>query len=294
MITIMTPTYNRGYILPNAYKSLKAQTSFEFEWIIVDDGSIDNTEEMVKTWLSEENLFNIIYIKQQNGGKHRAVNRGVLLASYDYFLILDSDDYLTENAVALIHKWIKDIEDLEGFAGVSGLKSEKGKVVGGNPKLKVVDATNLQRKKYGLLGDKAEIYKTQIMKKYSFPEFEGENFLSECASWDRIAKDGYKIRWYNEIIYICEYRDDGLTKNASNITYVKNFQGFTYNVKLYLETHSFFYKLNKCGHYYEVAKEKGLSKKEVSKLLNLSGLYITSGYLFFKSKRLIKNILKIK
>ena len=94
MITIMTPTYNRAYILGNAYNSLRNQTSFDFEWIIVDDGSTDETEQIVMKWIAEEKNFSIIYEKQKNGGKHRAVNRGVDLAHYDYFFILDSDDAL--------------------------------------------------------------------------------------------------------------------------------------------------------------------------------------------------------
>ena len=126
MITIMTPTYNRAYILKNAYESLKKQSSFDFEWIIVDDGSTDETEEIVRAWMVEEKNFSIIYEKQKNGGKHRAVNKGVSLAKYDYFFILDSDDELTEDAVATIHKWTSEIAGLKGFAGVAGLKGFAG------------------------------------------------------------------------------------------------------------------------------------------------------------------------
>ncbi len=292
MITIMTPTYNRAYILPKAYNSLKNQTSFEFEWIIVDDGSTDNTEEVVKTWLKEENPFKIIYKKQENGGKHRAVNKGVLLASYDYFLILDSDDYLTDSAVETIHKWIKEIDNLENFAGVSGLRGKNGNAIGGSISKEYVDVTNAERKKFGLLGDKAEVYKTKILKEYPFPEFVGENFLKESASWDRIAKDGYKIRWFNEIIYICDYIEDGLTKNTNEGTLVKNFQGFTYCVKLYIETRKGVMLLNQIGFFYKVANLKGLTKKESAKLLNISVFKLNLGILIFKTRQFIKKFIK--
>lgn len=303
MITIMTPTYNRAFVLPNAYNSLKNQTCFDFEWIIIDDGSTDNTEELVTRWLAEENKFTIIYQKQVNGGKHRAVNKGVSLASYDYFLILDSDDSLTPNAVKKIHEWSAGIAGLKGFAGVAGLKGFAGvaglrgtevAAVGGIPKKKCIDATYLERKKYGLLGDKAEIYKTDIMRQYSFPEFEGENFIRESAVWDRIAKDGLKLRWYSEIIYICEYLEDGLTKNTNKFTYAKNFQGFTYCSKLFLETHSLFPSLNKCGHFCQVAKLNGISRKECAKMLNTNPTFLSFGILYFSARQIAKRVILSK
>lgn len=292
MITIMTPTYNRAYILNEAYESLKKQTSFEFEWIIVDDGSSDNTEELVNGWINNEGNFTIVYEKQPNGGKHRAVNRGVSLARYDYFLILDSDDTLAYNAVELIHRWIAEIDGMLGFAGVSGLKGTNKGVVGGSPKDKYVDATNLERKKYGLLGDKAEVYKTDVLRQYPFPEFEGENFIRETAAWDRIAMDGLKLRWYNEIIYHCEYIGDGLTQNTNEKTYAKNFQGYTYCTKLFLQTHSLLPSLNRCGHFWRVAKLRNLSKKEASKILGVSALSFSLGVLYFESRQRLKKALK--
>ena len=292
MITIMTPTYNRAYILGNAYNSLRNQSSFDFEWIIVDDGSTDDTEQIVMKWIAEEKNFSIIYEKQKNGGKHRAVNRGVALAHYDYFFILDSDDTLTDNAVAKIHEWIAGIAGLSGFAGIAGLKGNADVAIGGTPQEEYIDATNLERKKYGLLGDKAEIYKTEILKQYPFPEFEGENFIRESAVWDHIAKDGLKIRWFNEIIYLCDYIEDGLTKNTNANTYAKNFMGFTYCSRLFLETHSFMPSLNKCGEFRRVAKLKGLKLTESAKLLNVNILHLIMGIWYFNLRQFVKSIFR--
>lgn len=292
MITIMTPTYNRAYILKEAYDSLRKQSSFDFEWIIVDDGSTDETEEIVRVWVEEEKNFSIVYEKQKNGGKHRAVNRGVLLAKYDYFLILDSDDSLANDAVETIHEWIAGIAGLKGFAGIAGLRGKADIAIGGTPSKEYIDATNLERKKYGLLGDKAEIYKTEILKQYPFPEFEGENFIRESAVWDRIAKDGLKIRWFNEIIYFCEYIEDGLTKNTNANTYAKNFMGFTYCSKLFLETHSFIPSLNKCGEFRRVAKLKGLKLTESAKLLNVNILHFIMGIWYFNLRQFVKSIFR--
>lgn len=277
MITVLTPTYNRAYILKNAFDSLCKQTNKDFEWIIVDDGSTDDTEALVKSW-REEATFSTVYVKQPNGGKHRAINRGVSLATSEYILILDSDDVLTENAVEKIHEWIETIKDVEGFAGVSGLKGWKnndtavGGDLGGNT---YVDATNLERRKLKMMGDKAEIYKTELLKKYPFPEFEGENFLRESAVWDRIAKDGYKIRWFNEIIYKCEYLEDGLTKNVGEEKLIKNFQGHTYCTRLYIETRSLVLSVLQIGRYARLAKKANKTDKEICGLLGIGRIKLT-------------------
>ena len=292
MITIMTPTYNRAYILKEAYNSLRKQTSFDFEWIIVDDGSTDETEEIVRVWMEEEKNFSIVYEKQKNGGKHRAVNKGVSLAKYDYFLILDSDDRLTDNAVTLIHKWIAEIADLDGFAGVAGLKGNINTAIEEAQQKKYIDATNLERQKYNIFVEQAEVYKTEILKKYPFPEFDGENFIRESSVWDRIAKDGWKLRWYSEIIYLWDYIEDGLTKNTSLQTYAKNFFGFTYCSKLFLETHSLIPSLNKCGEFRRVAKLKGLKLTESAKLLNVNILHFIMGIWYFNLRQLVKSIFR--
>lgn len=220
MITIFTPVYNRAYIIGRLYQSLLNQTNYEFEWLVVDDGSDDRIGELIDIWIKKENApFKIRFYRQENGGKHRAVNKGVQLAEGDAFFIVDSDDYLAADAVELVYQWWKDIEKEEGYAGVSGLRgNKKGEVIGGTPLFEAyMDATNLERERYGLLGDKAEIYKTSVLKKYPFPEPPGEKFLTEAVVWDRIAYDGLKIRWFNKVIYICEYREDGLTNRVGEL-----------------------------------------------------------------------------
>lgn len=290
MITILTPTYNRGYILHKAYQSLREQTSYDFEWIIVDDGSSDNTEFLVNSWRRECSLFPIIYHKQANGGKHRAVNKGVSISKGAYVLILDSDDYLEPNAIELIKTWIFSIKDDPSFAGIAGLKAYeyKDEIIGNYNDKEYIDATNLERKKYNLTGDKAEVYKIEILKKYPFPEFEGENFLRESASWDRIAMDGYKIRWFNSVIYRCEYLSDGLTKNANDQLYAKNFKGFTYCTKLHIETLPLLTKYFKIGYFIKVAKIKKLSTGQIKKLLEVNFIQLLFGDIIYKINRLIK------
>lgn len=292
MITILTPTYNRAYILHKAYESLVRQTSHDFEWIIIDDGSNDNTEELVLSWVAEQHQFPIIFSKQENGGKHRAVNNGVKLAKSDYVLILDSDDYLTNDAVQKIHQWISQTAHIEDICGVVGFRGfEDGKPLGNALDNEYIDITSLERIKYKITADKAEVYKTKILKEFPFPEFEGENFIRESSSWDRIASAGYKLRYYSDVIYICEYINDGLTKNTTSKTYAKNFQGFLYCTKLYLKNYSLSKRLNKIGEFLEVAKIKKISLSKSAELLEIKKSALIIGNIYYKMRQFLKKTL---
>lgn len=292
-MTILTPTYNRAYIIKKAFDSLCRQTNFDFEWIIIDDGSTDDTEILVSSWLERKLPFKLRYYKQANGGKHRALNRGVQEAKYDYVLILDSDDHLTDDAVEKVHNWIKNIEGKDDFVGVSGLRgwiNKDGPIGGAGNGSEYIDAKNTERRKYNLSGDKAEVYKTEILKKYPFPEFEGEKFLSEHVVWDTIAKAGYKIRWFNEVIYKCEYLEDGLTQSTSFKLQLNSFRGFTLSTKLQIELESFPWNYFAIGTYYYVAKLKGTDKKRVKELIDVSGLQLLLGRVIFKANILRKKL----
>lgn len=294
-MTILTPTYNRAYILTKAFDSLCRQSDFDFEWIIVDDGSTDDTEKLVNSWMTDDLPFKLRYIKQVNGGKHRALNRGINEAEYGYVLILDSDDHLTDDAVAKVHAWIKTIEGKDDFAGVAGLRGwiNKNTPIGGSGDGRAyIDAKNTERRRYHLSGDKAEVYKTDILKKYRFPEFEGEKFLSEHVVWDSIAKDGYKIRWFNEVIYKCEYLEDGLTKSTSYKLQLNSFQGFTLSTKMRIELEQFPWNYYAIGTYHHVANLKGIGKSDIKKLLQIKGYQLCIGTTIFKMNELKKKVLK--
>lgn len=217
LITIFTPTYNRRQLIERLYQSLLSQTQKNFEWLVIDDGSTDNTENYFTDLLAKQQPFPTRYIKQENGGKHRAINKGVQNANGELFFIVDSDDYLTEDAIEKINNWIGSLDGSKKWAGVSGLRGfSKNKNVGQrNNRHHFVDAQNCERRKYHLLGDKAEVYFTNVLRQYPFPEIPGENFISEEIVWNAIARDGYYIRWFNEIIYICSYLEGGLTKDNS-------------------------------------------------------------------------------
>ena len=235
-ITVFTPTYNRKDLIDRLYQSLLRQTQKNFEWLVVDDGSADGTEKYFADLLSAENPFQIRYIKQDNGGKHRAINNGVDNALGKLFFIVDSDDYLTPDAIEKVNQWVETLDDSRKWAGISGLKGfSKDRVVGQRHKeCCFVDAKNSERRKFKLLGDKAEVYFTDVLREHPFPEIPGEKFISEEIVWNAIARDGYYLRWFNEIIYICDYLESGLTKD--NVKDKKNPIGRLLWAKGQLET----------------------------------------------------------
>lgn len=231
-ITLFTPTYNRAYILDILYRSVQRQTFRDFEWIIVDDGSTDNTEELVKSWLGDGNDFPIRYFKKKNGGKCRAINYGLDLAEGELFFIMDSDDYLTDDSLERVVYWESTISDKEGFCGVAGNRGTSPNETP-NTRLDAMYGEGVNYiDEYAFVrypeytdkvvdGERAGVWYTEIHRKYKYPEFEGENFLTPCIPWNRMAHDGYKIRIFEDIIWICEYREDGLTMQG-NMRFIKN------------------------------------------------------------------------
>lgn len=219
-ITIFTPTYNRAYILENLYQSLLRQTRSDFEWLIIDDGSTDHTEELVKKWIDTTKKFTIRYCKTPNGGKPRAINKAVQLVGTPYLMIVDSDDYLTDDAIEFLIMTIEEIQTSKKLFGIGVLRGNTPEKPLGTPHFSTnayIDATNLERAKYGLNFDCNELYRVEVLKKFPFKVWEGELFSPEEIVLNEIALHGYKIRWYNKVGVISEYLNDGLTVNAFSL-----------------------------------------------------------------------------
>lgn len=294
MITILTPTYNRAYRLDTLYQSLIRQTCKDFEWIIVDDGSTDRTRALFEGW--NKDGISIQYIYKENGGKHTAVNVGVNVAKGDFIFIVDSDDYLIENAIEKVCDWTREIEDDANFAGVSGLRGySRDKCIGEHPKKDYVDCTNLERKKYSLRGDKAEIYRRSILLKYPFPEFPGEHFLPEDIVWNAIAADEYKLRWHNEIIYIGEYLPDGLTLGGQEQDKRINcFEGYTAREQLNVKVQSGFERYMELGRYIDLVKKKEINKCSswIKDKLKIGAIVYACGYVCYCMRKYGKILLR--
>lgn len=288
LITVFTPTFNRAYTLETLYKSLVLQNNKNFEWLIVDDGSTDNTENLIKE-IKKKAPFSIRYLKTTNGGKHRAINKGVKIAKGFLFFIVDSDDFLTNDAIEKLFLWDKSLDKKEKYAGISGNRGDNsGELLGTTFVGKYLDATNIERNKYNILGDKAEAYYTNILKKFPFPEVSGELFMTEDIVWDRIAITGLKIRWFNDIIYISEHRSDGLIAQG-NLRYANSPIGYAMYV---LQKEEIFQikgieKLYSGFYYYESVKTN-VSLIKASKLLKRNCLLFIFFWIWQTSKIFIK------
>ena len=244
-ISILTPTYNRGKLLLPLYDSLKNLTFKDFEWLIVDDGSEDDTEQYALSWIAhniENAEFPIRYIKKSNGGKHTAINRGVREASGELILILDSDDTLPADSLATIAQYYEQCKGYKDCAGVCGLMAHHdGQLIGtGFPKDPMYESALQFRyaEKGNVTGDLLEVYKTSVMREFPFPEIENEKFCPESLVWNRIANK-YKLFCFNKVIYYRDYLEGGLTSKivkirmnspiASTMTYAEMLD---YNISL--------------------------------------------------------------
>ncbi len=215
IITVYTPTYNRGYCLHQLYDSLCTQTlEFDkFEWLIVDDGSNDNTADLVNEWILKS-PFKIFYYKQINEGKMAKLNFIHKAIDTELCTCVDSDDYLMDTGLSdILQKWV-EIKDFSGIAGMVGLDIFKnGKVVGtefpkGLDKIKFCHFDKL-----GVKGDKKFVYRTSIISSYpDYPSFHGEKFPAPGYLYRLIDVD-YDLWILNKPLCVVEYLDDGLSKN---------------------------------------------------------------------------------
>lgn len=271
--TVFTPTYNRAYTINHLYESLKKQTMKDFEWIVIDDGSTDDTENLINRIISAEHEFPIIYKKTQNKGKHNAINLGVQMAEGRMFFIVDSDDYLPDDSLEIIFEMEKTIdeENKKNFAGIAGLKgSNENKAYGTTFVGNYLDSSYLDAQSNNIRGDKSEVYYTHLLKKYPFPVFENEKFIPESVVWNVIAADGYKLRYFNKIVYYCKYLDDGLTKRGDEKykTIPKGYGLYIYQLIKYKRINKL-NKWKKVFNYYRMFHEN-LSNIQMARNLNMN------------------------
>ena len=182
LITVLTPIFNRKKLIARLYNSLKKQTCYNFEWLIIDDGSTDDLELVINNIIQNETKFNIRYFYKENGGKHTALNYGISKAEGKLLFIVDSDDFLTSKAIERITYWEKTIHDKNRICGLGFCKGmDENTIIGTSFTGNYLDATSLERAKFNINGDKAEVFYTDILKKYPFPEFKNE----KCRDADR-------------------------------------------------------------------------------------------------------------
>ena len=209
VLTVFTPAYNRAHTLPRTYESLCRQKCKQFIWLIVDDGSTDNTAELVKGWQSHSNGFPIRYIYKENGGMHTAHNTAYDNIDTELNVCIDSDDMLADNAVELIlNKW-HEVKD-KGFAGIIGLDADfNGNIIGKSFPQDMTETTLSGYYAAGGSGDKKLVYRTDVIKAYPpYPVFSGEKYVALAYKYLLIDQD-YKLAVLNQTLCNVEYQPDG-------------------------------------------------------------------------------------
>ncbi|MFQ8704544.1 MAG: glycosyltransferase family 2 protein [Thomasclavelia sp.] len=231
LLTVFTLTYNRAYCLNKCYESLLRQTSKDFEWLIIDDGSTDNTKEIVEGWI-KENHIPISYIYKKNGGMHSGYNMAYDNIFTELAVCIDSDDYMTDNAVELITNFWKKNKTPQ-YAGIVGLDITADKNIIGKPlpnkkSMKVYDYYN----RLNGSGDKKMIYRPELIRPFKSPEFEEERLFPTCYKYYMVDLN-YDMLILNEPLCIVEYMEDGFTSNIMK-SYKKNLNSYIYYRKFIL------------------------------------------------------------
>lgn len=226
-LTIFTPAFNRAHTLPRTYKSLCSQSCKDFIWLIVDDGSEDNTAELVKQWQTCENGFEIRYVYKENGGMHTAHNTAYENIDTELNVCIDSDDKLAVGAVEkILCKWEQVRE--RGYAGIIGLDADyDGKVIGKGFPDGLTETTVIGYYAAGGSGDKKLVYRTEIINQFPpYPVFEGEKYVALSYKY-RLIDLNYKMAVLNDILCNVEYQPDGSSSNMLR-QYLKNPKGFAF------------------------------------------------------------------
>lgn len=283
-LTIFTPTYNRAYILPQLFDSLLAQSNKNFEWLIVDDGSSDNTQEIIQNFQNKAN-FKIKSIYQENQGKHVAINTALQNINTSYFVTVDSDDFLEDSAIETIFTklpLIAQTEDIIALASPINILNQNT----ANNKIttETVATTYEMIYKHKIHGEATLIFKTELAKRFEYPTFTKEKFMLESLVFNRMDKM-YKFLYILESIVNAEYIPDGLTAQGKK-KLINNPKGAALaykekmnNFKIPLENRKMFAK-----NYWDY--ENLTNKSFISKINKIRGITIKFYLITYFLKRL--------
>lgn len=297
IVTIFTPTYNRAHTLGRLYESLLRQTDKRFEWLVIDDGSIDETKSLFDKWIKENKIV-IKYIYQENGGKPKAHNTAVENCDTEIMFIIDSDDYLVDSGVEKTLKiWeeIRNDDNLAGFMCYCGKNNNETLSGYKFPDIKYGTEEDLVKR--GFIGDLTYVFKTDVLKQYLFPDLENEKFIQESYVWMQLELK-YRYLIVPEIFKICEYLEDGLTRQSDLIA--KNPKSYALYQNMYLKCHREIGLKNKIRRmawyisYSKIGKVKHKFKKCSHKGLYLLTYPLVMVWYHLKFKKLHNKILNNK
>lgn len=285
-LTIFTPTFNRAYCLGNCYESLKRQTNKDFIWLIIDDGSTDDTKILVRKW-QKENLIDIQYIFQENQGMHGAHNTAYQVIETELNVCIDSDDYMPQDAVEkILAKWER--EGSERVSGIIGLDSFiDGEIIGTRMPMGINKSTLFDLYyKHGVKGDKKLVYRTELTKKYPYPVFDDEKYVGLAYKYYMLDCQ-FEMLLMNEVLCIVEYLPDGSSLNMIK-QYKKNPKGFAFYRKelMKLPLGGILFKYKQAIHYVSsclLSKKVSLLKETPNMILTLMAFTFGTLLYFFIS-----------
>lgn len=294
-ITVFTPAYNRADLLPRLYKSLKRQTSKNFMWIVVDDGSTDNTKELVQKWIDETNEFEIKYIYKENGGLHTAYNEAIAALETELSVCIDSDDYMPDYAIEIITDFWRE-NGSDEYAGIVAPDSfENGEIIGDPlPDQKSVNLIDLLIGKYNIdNGDRKNVIRSDLYKSVApMTVYEGEKNFNPHYMHLQISKK-YDFLVLNKSLCVVEYQPDGMTNNMIK-QYYSSPNSFAQTRRLYLSFKDapFKFKMRNSIHYVSsclLSKQKGIIKNTSCKGYAIVAFpfgFMLSKYIKYKYKKL--------
>ncbi|MBE5099061.1 glycosyltransferase family 2 protein [Priestia aryabhattai] len=287
-LTVFTPTYNRAYCIHQCYESLKRQTCKDFIWLIIDDGSTDNTKGIVNGWI-DENIIQIKYHWQDNQGMHGAHNTAYELIDTELNVCIDSDDYMPDDAVEkIIDTWKKyGSNEVSGIVGLDA--NHKNEIIGTQLPQHIKRSTLFDLyNKYGVTGDKKLVYRTELTKQYPYPLFENERYVGLAYKYHMIDKQ-YEMILMNEIICCVEYLEDGSSRNMLH-QYRKNPRGFAFYRKemMKLPFGSSSFKFRQAIHYVSsslMSRDWRFLQETPSKRLTLLAIPLGIALYFYITKK---------
>jgi glycosyltransferase involved in cell wall biosynthesis len=289
-LTVFTPAYNRAHTLPRTYESLLCQDCKDFVWLIVDDGSSDNTAELVRGWQKNDNGFDIRYIYKENGGMHTAHNTAYENIDTELNVCIDSDDCMAKGAVGkILTKW-NEVKGL-GYAGLIGLDADlEGNLIGAGFPEGMTETTLMGYYAAGGSGDKKLVYRTDVINQYPpYPVFEGERYVALAYKYRLIDQD-YKLAVIDQVLCNVEYQADGHSTGMWK-EYVRSPKGFAFWRKVCMQ-----YPESKkrlivdCVHYCSssiIAKNRSYIKESPRKILTVLSTipgWLLSYYTRYKAK----------
>lgn len=234
-LTVFTPTFNRRNLLPRLYESLCRQTSKDFLWLVIDDGSSDHTDVLVKEWQTEGKI-EIQYHYKKNGGMHTGHNAAYQLIETELNVCIDSDDYMPDDSVGKILSTWSKIVNKTRYAGIIGLDAgHDGEIIGTKiPSHLLKGSLHELYLKHKVTGDKKVVLRTDLVEKYPlYPEYEDERLVPLGILYLMIGKN-YDLLYSNDIFCIVEYQPDG-SSNSIFKQYRQSPRGFAYSRKIQIK-----------------------------------------------------------